>query len=86
MGSFSTNTWNQLKNKTADDLIAALLMDGFLPDEKLRTERVYRHPDGRKVIIHYHEGSRCYGAKLLKGLLDAAGWSEKDLKRLKLIK
>jgi len=86
MGSFSDNAWKQLKNKTADDIISALLKDGFQPDEQLRTERIYRHPDGRKISIHYHKGNQTYGAGLLKALLEDAGWSEGQMRKLKLIK
>ncbi len=82
----SKSAWNQLKNKTADDLVSALLKDGFVLDTKVRTERIYRHPDGRRVSIHYHTGSRGYRPGLLKALLDDTGWSEEDMKRLKLIK
>jgi len=85
MGSFSENIWKQLKNKTTDELIAALSKDGFILADKVRTERIYRHPDGRKVSIHYHKGSETYGAKLLKALIKAAGWSEGNMRRLKLI-
>jgi predicted RNA binding protein YcfA (HicA-like mRNA interferase family) len=86
MGNYPKHIWEQLKNKTADDLISALLKDGFLPDEKVRTERIYRHPDSRKVSIHYHKGSQTYGAELMKGLLEAAQWTVKNMKRLKLVK
>ena len=86
MGSFSQNAWRQLKNKTAGDLIVALLKDGFKLVDKIRTERIYRHPDGRKVTIHYHKGSETYGAGLLKALLKDTEWSEEDMRRLKLIK
>lgn len=82
----SKSAWDQLKNKTADDLVSALLKDGFVLDIKVRTERIYRHPDGRRVSIHYHTGSRRYGPGLLRALLDDTGWSEEDMKRLKLIK
>ena len=84
--NYSKNAWNQLKNKTADDIIAALLIDGFLPDSEVRTERIYRREDGRKVSIHYHTGNKGYGKSLLKALLDDIGWTEKDMIRLKLIK
>ena len=84
--SFSKNAWAQLKNKTADDLISALLKDGFAPDDNVRTERIYRHPDGRKVSIHYHSGKQTYGSSLLKDLLEDIGWSEAEMKKLKLIK
>ena len=84
--NFSKNVWAQLKNKTSDNLISALFKDGFIIDEQVRTERVYIHPDGRRVSIHYHTGKKCYGPNLLKALLGDAGWSEKDMRRLKLIK
>jgi len=84
--SFPGHIWKQLKNKTADDLITALLRDGFVLDEKIRTERIYRHPDHRKVSIHYHKGSQTYGAGLLKALLEDTEWSEEDMRRLKLLK
>jgi predicted RNA binding protein YcfA (HicA-like mRNA interferase family) len=86
MGSFPDNIWRQLKNKTTDELISALLKDGFRLADKVRTEHVYRHPDARKTSIHYHKGSETYGAKLLKGLLGDTSWSEEDMRRLKLIK
>jgi predicted RNA binding protein YcfA (HicA-like mRNA interferase family) len=86
MGSFSENIWKQLKNKTTDALIGALLKDGFKLADKVRTERIYRHPDGRKTSIHYHKSSETYGAKLLKALLEDTEWSEEDMRRLKLIK
>lgn len=84
--NYSKNAWSQLKNKNADDLIRALLKDGFLLDAVVRTERIYRHPRGQKVSIHYHEGTKCYGPGLLKALLDDIGWSENDMRRIKLIK
>lgn len=86
MSTFSGNVWNQLKNKSADDLIRSLLKDGFKLADKIRTERIYRHPDGRKLTIHYHKGSDTYGANLLKALLKDTGWTEADMRRLKLIK
>lgn len=83
---FSKNTWEQLRGITADELISALVKDGFVLDEPVRTQRVYRHPSGRKVAIHYHTGNKCYGSGLLKSLLEDIGWSESDMRRLKLIK
>jgi len=84
--SFSKQTWEQLKNKTKDDLISALLRDGFVPDVYIRTERIYRHPDGRKISIHYHKGSDCFGRGLLIALLEDIGWSETYMRKLKFIK
>lgn len=84
--NYSEHVWKQLKNISADELISAMLKDGFVPDIHLKTERIYRHPDGRRASIHYHTGSTCYGPKLLKALLEDIGWIEKDLRRLKLVK
>lgn len=79
------NVWDQLKNKSADDLISALGKDGWVLDEVKGAQRVYLHPDKRRVSIHYHPG-KTYGKSLLKALLTDIGWSEDDMRRLKLVK
>jgi predicted RNA binding protein YcfA (HicA-like mRNA interferase family) len=79
------NIWDQLRNKSVDDLVSALERDGWIRDEKKGAEQVYRHPDGRRVSIHYHPGKTC-GPSLLKALLADIGWSVQDMRRLKLIK
>lgn len=84
--NYSKNAWDQLKNKTADEIIRALLKDGFVLDEHVKTERIYIHPGGRRVSIHYHKSSQCYGKGLLKDLLEDIGWSEGEMRRLKFIK
>lgn len=83
---FSRQAWDQLKNKTCDDLIGALERDGWARDITRRGAiLVYRHSDGRRVTIHYHPG-KTYGRKLLEGLFEDIGWSESDLRGLKLIR
>jgi len=82
---FSKNVWNQLKNLTADKLIQALENDGAKKDETSGAEQIYHYPDRRRVSIHFHP-QKTYGPKLLKALLSDIGWSEKDMRRLKLIK
>jgi len=82
---FRKPIWNQLKNKSADDLISALTRDGAVLDDRVGAEQIYRYPDGRRVSIHYHP-KKTYGPKLLKALLEEAGWTEADMRRLKLIK
>lgn len=83
---YPKDVWEQLKGKTADDIISALLKDGFKPDDKLRTERVYRRHDGMRITIHYHKKGTSYRQGLLKALLEDTGWSIDDMRRLKLIK
>lgn len=46
---------------------------------------MYRHPDGRRVGIHYHP-QKTYGANMLRALLNDIGWTPADMRRLKLIK
>ncbi len=76
--------WAQLKNITADELIRALENDGWKPRGGSGSRRIYLK--GRKLVsIHYHP-NKSYGRDLLRDLLRDIGWSEKDLKRLKLIK
>jgi predicted RNA binding protein YcfA (HicA-like mRNA interferase family) len=83
--------WDQLKNLTAQDLINALdkRTSGWT-QVRVRGSRYVFHnpnrpPDKQDVSIHLHPG-KTYGAKQLKGLLDVIGWTEDDLRRLKLIK
>jgi hypothetical protein len=40
---------------------------------------------GRRGGIHYHP-KKTYGAKLLAGLLADIGWTEAEMKKLKLLK
>ena len=77
--------WEQIKNLTCEELQDALQKDGFLLEGKRGATQSYRHPDGRRVVIHYHPG-KTYGGKLIEDLIDDIGWNENDLKRLKLIK
>ena len=83
--TFSKQVWDQLKGKTCEDLMAALERDGFLREQKRGATQGYRHPDGRRVVIHYHPNEG-YKPKLLKALIEDIGWSEADLRHLKLIR
>ena len=82
---YPKQVWDQLKNITASELSRALKKDRWELDETHRGVQVYRHPDGRRITIHFHP-QKTYTPNLLKALLDEISWSEKDLKRLKLIK
>jgi predicted RNA binding protein YcfA (HicA-like mRNA interferase family) len=83
--SFHPHVWNQLKKLTAEDLIDALVKDKWEHDETSGAVQAYRHSSGKRVTIHYHP-RKTYGPKFLKGILHDIGWSESDMKRLKLIK
>lgn len=85
--AFSANVWNQLKNLTAGKLVKALKKDDWVQEEKSGATLGFLKSDNprRRIVIHYHP-KKTYGAQLLKHLLDDIGWTENDLRRLKLIK
>jgi predicted RNA binding protein YcfA (HicA-like mRNA interferase family) len=83
--NYPAHIWGQLKNLTADEIIRGLNRDGWALDETSGAIRVYRHSDGRRVSIHYHP-QKTYGPKLLKSLLQDIGWSETEMRRLKLVR
>jgi predicted RNA binding protein YcfA (HicA-like mRNA interferase family) len=80
------NVWNQLKNITCDELIDPLIHDGWEYDGSHGAVHVYRHnKNGRRVTIHWHP-KETYGDNLLKAFLKEIGWSENDMRRLRLIR
>lgn len=82
---YSGDIWRQLKNLTADDLIAALERDGWERDECNGAFIPYINPATKnRVIVHYHP-RKTYGPNLLKALLADIGWTEEDLARTQLI-
>lgn len=89
MTSLSRDAWNQLKNKTIQDIQRALERDGWQKETRTGATIGYRHPtkasSHNRVVLHVHPKAT-KGPKLLKGLLDTIGWTEDDLHRLKLIR
>jgi len=84
---YSKPIWDQLKALSSGDLIRVLTKDGWEQVDHEGAEHIFRHPEGRLVSMHHHPASKKgYGAKLLKNLLAQIGWSEEDMRRLKLIK
>ena len=67
------------------NLISALERDKWVRDFHRGAEIVYRSADGRRVTIHFHPDKTC-GPGLIKGLLADIGWSEDDMRRVKLIR
>jgi len=79
--------YRKLRSVTARQIISALIRDGFTLDRQSGSHQHYRHPDGRRVTITYHKPSQTFTPKTLKSMIEIqAGWSEKDLKRLKLLR
>jgi predicted RNA binding protein YcfA (HicA-like mRNA interferase family) len=76
----------QLKNTPVRELIRALQQDGFQYKRRKGSQRVYRHPDGRRVVIHYHHAKDTLPLDTLKSFLDGTRWNEDDLRRLELVR
>lgn len=76
----------QLRNTPVRHLIRALERDGFVYRRAKGSQRVYRHPDGRRVVIHYHHGGDTLPIGTLRQILTATQWTEEDFRRLGLIK
>jgi predicted RNA binding protein YcfA (HicA-like mRNA interferase family) len=84
--SFSPQVWDQIRNVTADELIKALEKDGYEREPSQGAILVYRQAgSGNRVTVHYHP-KKTFGPKLLKDLLADIGWTDADLRRLKLVK
>jgi len=66
--------------------VRALRRDGFRLRRQRGSHRIYRHPDGRRVVVAYHRGNDTFPIKTLTGMMADAGWTESDLARLGLIR
>ena len=67
-------------------LIRALEREGFQFTGRKGSQRIYRHADSRRVIIHYHRGNRPLTPIEIQHFLIGTRWTEDDLRRLGLIK
>ena len=70
---------------TARQLIQALHKDGFTLKRTRGSHRVYRHTDGRRVVVASHGLNDPFPIGTLKAMITDAGWSRDDLRRLGLI-
>ena len=69
---------------TARQLIKALHEDGFELKRTRGSHRIYRHPDGRRIVVAYHRLGDTFPIGTLKAMIRDAGWSDDDLRRLGL--
>jgi predicted RNA binding protein YcfA (HicA-like mRNA interferase family) len=75
-----------LRNVPTRRIAQALERDGFAYTERQGSQRIYRHRDGRRVVLHYHRATDTLTPYVLRNLLAGTRWTEDDLRRLKLIK
>lgn len=75
-----------LRNTPVRALLHALERDGFILQRTTRTGgHIYRRPDGRRTVIHYHNGGDTLTRKTLGEVLNRTHWTESDLHRLGLL-
>jgi predicted RNA binding protein YcfA (HicA-like mRNA interferase family) len=76
----------QLRNVSTRRIVRALEQDGFAHTERQGSQRVHRHPDDRRVVIHHHRATDTLPPYVLRNLLVGTASSEADLQRLKLVR
>ncbi len=81
-----SNLVHFLRNITVRELVTALERDGFFLYRKTRgSSRVYRHRDGRQVLVHYHRHNDTLPRGTLADILHRTRWAVEDARRLGLI-
>ena len=75
-----------LQNLTAGDWVRVIDRAGFKPRKDRGSHHIYKHPDGRRVLLTYHNLGDTLGPKSIKDILKSTHWTEADLKRLGLLK
>lgn len=71
---------------TARELLRALHADGFRLVRTRGSHRLFRHLDGRRVVVAYHRVSDTFPAGTLKAMIADIGWTDDDLRRLGVIR
>ena len=76
-----------LRSLTAQQLISALVRDGFVFDRGAGAHQIYYHPiDRRRVTVSFHRSGQTFPPKTLKKMIEIeARWSKEDLRRLGLL-
>ena len=78
--------YSKIRSLTARKIVNALVKDGFYLDRKSGSHHQFLHPDKGRVTISFHHLSDTFPLKTLKCIIQDTGWTEEELKHLKLIK
>ncbi len=70
---------------SARQFVRALQEDGFVLQRVRGSHRIYRHLDGRRVVVAYHQLGDSFPIGTLRAMIRDAGWQDEDLRRLRLI-
>jgi predicted RNA binding protein YcfA (HicA-like mRNA interferase family) len=79
--------YGKLGSLTAQELIKALLKEGFIFTRQRGSHHRYHHPDSRRVTVPFTRSGDTFARGTLKSIIEKqAKWNEDDLKRLNLLK
>ena len=79
-------TLPELRGVTVRDIEKALERDGFALARSSGSHRLYRHPDGRRIVVAFHASGDTFKPGTLRSVLKHAKWGEDDLLRLDLVR
>ena len=79
------NIIQRLRYTPVRQLIRGLERDGFTYRRTKGWGRLYRHSEGRRVVIHYHSSGDTLPMGTFSSVLRGARWTQGDLERLGLI-
>ena len=79
--------YGKLGSLTARELISALSKEGFIFTRQRGSHHRYHHPDGRRVTVPFTRSGDIFATGTLSSIIEKqARWTEKDLKRLNLLR
>jgi len=70
---------------SARRFVRALEGDGLALQRVRGSHRIYRHADGRRVVVAYHVLNDTFPIGTLRAMIADAGWRDDDLLRLGLM-
>ncbi len=70
---------------SARRFIRGLESDGFALQRVNGSHRIYRHADGRRVVVAYHALNDTFPIGTLRAMIADAGWKDEDFRRLGLV-
>lgn len=75
----------QLRAVSARVFVRALERDGFFVSRVNGSHHVFRHRDGRRVVVPYHALGDTFRPGTLLSMVRGLGWTTADLIRLELL-
>jgi predicted RNA binding protein YcfA (HicA-like mRNA interferase family) len=79
-------TLPELRAVSARVFIGAIERDGFFLSRVNGSHHVYRHRDGRRIVVAYHALGDTFRAGTLRNLVRGLGWTTTDLFRVGLLR